>query len=475
MMKDNGRIPESGKNAKAEADAGVGARIRRRRRAAGMKQATLAHEAGVSAAQICHIEKDRVRPSLKTLGKIAAALGVPVADLLENAETGMRNAECGVLPSYAASSSGSVFSGDALASDVLAGGEAGGWRWARGDERQPGGDEERASGDDRREAADSRRARGDARRMTGDWRPGIVKEPVTGLICVHDPRDSAVDRRVRARLAKEIAAWKKTEADAGVDRRLALPLFFPDAAEFGALLAREVRNAAGLGPAATCDLMARLEDAGLRILETKLPAGLDSWSVWDPHDGNAFVFLRAAASAERKRFRLAYELGHLARLVSGGFRPVRDVGPSRKLSRAFAAALLLPEEAVRGAAHALALGPGDWTWELLLLQKERFGVSAETYLYRVEELGMLAPAERRAFRARLKEYYAACRAAGRKDFEPRTGSRSHGRSAALKARAAGRRLPDAGGAKPETARLFRQDRAPLRPLRTKRKAGRQTR
>lgn len=375
-----------------------------------MKQATLAHEAGVSAAQICHIEKDRVRPSLKTLEKIAEALCVPLAELLERA--------AGAGTGTVAQDSGASFPGDALAGDALAGGKT----------------------------SDGRGVTSDGRRAKHDGGHPAAKEPVTGLICVHDPRDSALDRRVRARLAKEIAAWKKTEAEAGVDRRFALPLFFPAAAEFGALLAREVRNAAGLGPAATCDLAPLLEDFGLRVVDTNLPAEVDSWSVWDHHDGNAFVFLRSAAAAESKRFRLAYELGHLARLVSGRFRPLRDIGVSRRISRAFAAAMLLPEEAVRAAAHALALGPGEWTWQLLLLQKERFGVSAETYLYRVEELGMLSSAERKAFRARLKEHYAACRAEGKKDFEPRPSSRSSMRIAKLKELARTRKKQEESGA-----------------------------
>ena len=261
-------------------------------------------------------------------------------------------------------------------------------------------------------------------------------EPVTGLWRVHDARDAAVDRRVRARLAREVREWKKLERAAGVAGCATLPLFFPSAAGQGALLAREVRTAAGIGPAVAVDPVALLESKGFRVLETKLPAGLDSWSLWDPEDGNAFVFLREAATTERKRFRAAFELGHLARFVSGGCRPLRDIGASRKTSRAFAAAFLLPEEAVREAAHGLAIGPEDWTWELVLALKERFGVSAETFLYRIEELDLLSSARNRTFRARLKAHYETQRAAGRTDLEPRTVPSARTRLGRIRLRAA---------------------------------------
>ena len=259
------------------------------------------------------------------------------------------------------------------------------------------------------------------------------------MLFVHDPRDLALDRRTRKRLAKEAREWKAAERAAGFTGCATLPLFFPSAAGQGALLAREVRTAAGIGPAAAVDPVALLESKGFRVLETKLPAGLDSWSLWDPEDGNAFVFLREAATPERKRFRAAFELGHLARFVSGGCRPLRDIGASRKASRAFAAALLLPEEAVREAAHGLAIGPEDWTWELVLALKGRFGVSAETFLYRIEELGMLSRGRNRTFRKLLEEHYARCRAAGRKDLEPAAPRNAGGRLGALRLRGSARK------------------------------------
>ena len=419
----------------------VGARIRARRRKIGMKQATLAQEAGISAAQLCHLEKSDVQPSIRTLERIADALGTTVGELLgEKVEKERRPEADEPLP------------GDALASDALARGgpvAEGAGRATHGvlppalratplseGSGPKGGTFARPfseGGGPRSEAFARPLSEG------GGTTSGTEIEPVTGLWRVHDARDAAVDRRVRARLAREVREWKKLERAAGVAGSATLPLFFPSAAEQGALLAREVRTAGGIGPAAAVDPVALLESKGFRVLETKLPAGLDSWSLWDPEDGNAFVFLREAATPERKRFRAAFELGHLARFVSGGCRPLRDIGASRKTSRAFAAALLLPEEAVREAAHGLAIGPEDWTWELVLSLKARFGVSAETFLYRIEELDLLSPARSRAFRAMLREHYARCRAAGRKDLEPAAPRNAGGRLGALRLRGSARK------------------------------------
>ena len=400
----------------------LGGRIRRLRKARGMKQRVLATEAEVSVTQLCHVERNASKPSLRTLERIAEALGTTTGELLSaSGDRRTRNEE--------------DRGGDALASDALARG-----RREERDERRETGDEGEGR-DERRETRDASRV---SRLMSGAspvsrLMSGAMQEPESGLLHAHDPQDLAVDRRVRARLAREVREWKKLERAAGVAGCATLPLFFPSAAGQGALLAREVRTAGGIGPAAAVDPVALLESKGFRVLETKLPAGLDSWSLWDPEDGNAFVLLREAATPERKRFRAAFELGHLARFVSGGCRPLRDIGASRKASRAFAAALLLPEEAVREAAHGLAIGPEDWTWELVLALKARFGVSAETFLYRIEELDLLSPARSRAFRARLKEHYARCRAAGKKDLEPAAPRNAGGRLGALRLRGSARR------------------------------------
>lgn len=389
---------ESQRQSKAN---GIGERIRTLRKEFGLKQAALAAEAGMSASQLCHIEQGLGVPSLKTLERIASALKTTAVALLA-AGNGSGGAPT---PPAVPAGEETDAAGDALSSDAL--GNAAAWK----DEAAvPGA----ASGGRRKRDAAGRR---------------IDRE--TGLLCVHDPKDLPVDRRARSRLAKEIREWKAAERAAGVPVSPTLPLRYP-AAEFGTLLAREMRTAGGLGPAAVVDPASFFASKGIRVLETKLPAKIHSWALWDGEDGNAFVFVNKDATSEKKRFRTAYEMGHVARFVSGGMRTIRDNAASRKVSRAFAASFLMPEEAVRETAHRLAMAPDGWTWELVLLAKERFGVSAETFLYRAEELGLLPRAKGREFRARLKAHYAGCRAEGREDFEPHLPRRVSGPLATLR-------------------------------------------
>ncbi|MQA35804.1 helix-turn-helix domain-containing protein [Modestobacter roseus] len=52
------------------------------RKAAGLTQETLAHQAGVSAEHIRRIERGAGNPSLATLYALTDAMGIPLADLV---------------------------------------------------------------------------------------------------------------------------------------------------------------------------------------------------------------------------------------------------------------------------------------------------------------------------------------------------------------------------------------------------------
>ena len=55
----------------------------------------------------------------------------------------------------------------------------------------------------------------------------------------------------------------------------------------------------------------------------------------------------------------------------------------------------------------LGIGVNGWTWDLLLRIKHRFGVSAESFLYRLGELDLIAAEAAASFTARLEEHYKA--------------------------------------------------------------------
>jgi transcriptional regulator with XRE-family HTH domain len=65
-----------------EWEAIVGANIRRLRKAKGLTQEQLAHEAGMAMRYVAGVERGEENPSLRFLVKIAEALGTEPADLL---------------------------------------------------------------------------------------------------------------------------------------------------------------------------------------------------------------------------------------------------------------------------------------------------------------------------------------------------------------------------------------------------------
>jgi transcriptional regulator with XRE-family HTH domain len=54
-------------------------------------QEDVAHEAGISTSTLSRVERGLHQPSLPTLRKLATALGVPLADLVDPAENRKRD------------------------------------------------------------------------------------------------------------------------------------------------------------------------------------------------------------------------------------------------------------------------------------------------------------------------------------------------------------------------------------------------
>ncbi len=66
----------------------LGARLRALRNERGIRQKELAAKSGLTPSLISQIESDKLTPSLHTLGRLAGALGIPIAALFEPAPNG---------------------------------------------------------------------------------------------------------------------------------------------------------------------------------------------------------------------------------------------------------------------------------------------------------------------------------------------------------------------------------------------------
>ena len=310
--------------------------LKRLRAERNLSQLELARRAGMSAAQLCKIERGRNELTASTLRRLSDALGVPVSVLL---------------------------------------GEGAG-------EPSPIG-----------AIAVSRE---------------VVEPPVAqGFVPVLS--SLADDESVLAEVARAEREMSAEEERLGVSRPTALQLVYAYGGDerSAELLARDVRVSLGMGSQPRVDLEPVLESVGVRVVKMRRPARFQSASFYNVERRRFSIALNSANTLERNAYRLAYELGGAVRFASTGYRTVVDEGSEHRFLRSFSAAFLMPEEAVRGAVAGLGIGSRQWTMAALVYVKERFGVSAEAFALRLENLGLIMPSLRQALRDELRARYEA--------------------------------------------------------------------
>ena len=84
----------------------------------------------------------------------------------------------------------------------------------------------------------------------------------------------------------------------------------------------------------------------------------------------------------------------------------RPINPERAAKR-FAATLLMPETAIRTTVSQLGITEQGWSWKLLLRIKHRFGVSTESFLYRLKELDLITNKLADSLKTRIEAFYKA--------------------------------------------------------------------
>ncbi|MFO7883533.1 MAG: XRE family transcriptional regulator [Desulfobacteraceae bacterium] len=221
-----------------------------------------------------------------------------------------------------------------------------------------------------------------------------------------------------------MAAFHALEDICQVPKHATVPLSIPFSPSYGGMedLAARLRTYLSTGDAVVFDYFELFENAGLRVMVFPFPRGtsnIEAVSFYEPAFHNAFFFLNSRNNPEKQLFSLARELGKILisnqihRQKSPVFPPtqssenVKRPITADRAARRFASTFLMPEPAVRATVSQLGVSTESWSWELLLRIKHRFGVSAETFLYRLHELDLISDPVRDLIKTRIKAFYAA--------------------------------------------------------------------
>lgn len=191
----------------------------------------------------------------------------------------------------------------------------------------------------------------------------------------------------------------------------ALPFSLPiSKSEPGARqLALAVRAHCNIGSAIVHNVLAMFEPYGIRILEAKFTDKRESIAFYNPQYQNFTIFLSKLLKDERMRSRRQFtflsEIGRAFLFANNGFKSYLETKLSRRFIHHFAATFLLPDTTVTMMVNSLHVAPNDWTWELLLRLKDRFGVSAQIFNIRLKELSLISRKRCDEFDRKIKAYY----------------------------------------------------------------------
>jgi len=232
---------------------------------------------------------------------------------------------------------------------------------------------------------------------------GLAPTSPAARTSIASPDSAAITSVVRDYLALEDICRVPRQA------RVPLQTAFNTASAGMARLAAQFRALFGIGDAVVFDPLELFENHGLRVVFMPL-ASASSLSFYDAPNGNVFIFIKAGINPEKQMFGLAYELGRVLLFTRAVFLkepPFGRTASADKSARHFAACFLMPESAVRTSVAQTGIRPDEWDLDLLLRLKHRFGVSAETFNYRLLELDLITPVRQAELRTAIKTHYDA--------------------------------------------------------------------
>ena len=220
-----------------------------------------------------------------------------------------------------------------------------------------------------------------------------------------------IDTRTQERLIALIEKAREFESKYSALTPTNLPLSSQvSTSEAGAeQLAYELRAHLDIGSAIVHDTIPLFESYGVRVLDAKLPEQPGSISFYDIKNKNLTVFIAEQFKKKpwRRDFLFLTEIGRSFLFTRHDHLPRHETKRSRRFAHHFAATFLQPESAVRNAVYSLNIKPDEWTYELLLRMKERFGVSALFFAIRLKELALITRHKSDEFIKQIKHHYAS--------------------------------------------------------------------
>ena len=224
-------------------------------------------------------------------------------------------------------------------------------------------------------------------------------------------KEKRLAKRDRQHMEKSILNAAKVEAARQADIPTSLPFSFPIVLNEGGAeqLAHFLRAHLDVGSAIIRNVFTLFECHGIRVLfDDRLTERNPAVTFYSRRRRDYTIFLTTAFDGKpfHKEFLFLTEIGRAFVFASKKFETFTETDKSRRFAHHFAATFLMPASAVRMAVYSLRVKPGDWTFELLLRLKDRFGVSAESFNIRLWELGLISGAKHEAFARQIKEHYA---------------------------------------------------------------------
>jgi len=158
-----------------------------------------------------------------------------------------------------------------------------------------------------------------------------------------------------------------------------------------------LRDQWGVGQQPISDLIKLIESKGVRVLSlNESIETADAFSLW--RNGVPYIFLNGNKTAERTRFDISHELGHIV-LHRGGRVKESPIKIIEKEADTFASCFLMPECDVRSSVN------GFITIDRLLKLKQRWKVSLSALNYRIHKLGIITDWQYRTFCIEIRKRY----------------------------------------------------------------------